>query len=298
MNSRSESGIAMEQVAEHENSSTYSRIKEWIFETIQPEMSRSAKTTVFNIIVLALIFVSVGIVFAATFNLPQATVEILKKVEFWIVIVFTVEYALRIWTANLLYPEKNWFMARVCYVFSFMAIIDLLAIFPFYIPFVLPKEMISLRALRALRFLRMFKLNRHFKTLAILDSVIREKAKDLLVVFIYMVLIVMFLSVVVYSVEHDVQPDKFDTVYAALWWAVETFTKAGTRGVYPITTLGRVIGVIVAVLGICLFALPTGIIVSGLNEHLKRDGVEDGQTKKSDTVEHSVPCQGRHDSSE
>ena len=111
----------MEQVAEHENSSTYSRIKEWIFETIQPEMSRSAKTTVFNIIVLALIFVSVGIVFAATFNLPQTTMEILKKVEFWIAIVFTIEYALRIWTANLLYPRKNWFMARVCYVFSPMA---------------------------------------------------------------------------------------------------------------------------------------------------------------------------------
>ncbi len=272
----------MEQVAEQENSSADSRMKRWIFETIQPEMSRSPKTTVFNIIVLALIFISVGIVFAATFNLPQTTMEILKKVEFWIAIVFTIEYALRIWTANLLYPKKNWFMARVCYVFSFMAIIDLLAIFPFYIPFVLPKEMISIRALRALRFLRMFKLNRHFKTLAILDSVIREKAKDLLVVFVYMVLIVMFLSVVVYSVEHDAQPDAFDTVYAALWWAVETFAKAGTRGVHPITTLGRVIGVIVAVLGICLFALPTGIIVSGLNEHLKKEGVEDGVTEKSD----------------
>ena len=182
----------MEQVAEHENSSTYSRIKEWIFETIQPEMSRSAKTTVFNIIVLALIFVSVGIVFAATFNLPQTTMEILKKVEFWIAIVFTIEYALRIWTANLLYPRKNWFMARVCYVFSPMAIIDLLAIFPFYIPFVLPKEMISIRALRALRFLRMFKLNRHFKTLAILDSVIREKAIYSAVVLLKYLIIVRY----------------------------------------------------------------------------------------------------------
>ena len=113
-----------------------------------------------------------------------------------------------------------------------------------------------------------------------------------------MVLIVMFLSVVVYSVEHDAQPEKFDTVYAALWWAVETFTKAGTRGVYPITTLGRVIDVIVAVLGICLFALPTGIIVFGLNEHLKKEGVENGETEKSDTDEHRVPFQGRRDSSE
>ena len=288
----------MEEVLGHKELGAYSKVKQWVFSMIEPEKFHSKKTTVFNVVVMSLIFVSVGIVFAATFNLPHTTMDILKKVEFWIVIVFTVEYALRIWTANLLYQGKNWFMARVCYVFSPMAIIDLLAIFPFYIPFVLPKEMISIRALRALRFLRMFKLNRHFKTLAILDSVIREKAKDLLVVFIYMVLIVMFLSVVVYSVEHDVQPDKFDTVYAALWWAVETFTKAGTRGVYPITTLGRVIGVIVAVLGICLFALPTGIIVSGLNEHLKREGVEDGQTEKSDTGEHSVPCQGRRNSSE
>ncbi len=272
----------MEEVAEQENSSAYSRIKRWIFETIQLEKSHSAKTTVFNIIVLALIFVSVGIVFASTFNLPQTTMETLKKVEFCIAIVFTVEYALRIWTANLLYPEKNWIKARVCYVFSFMAGIDLLAIFPFWIPFVFPKEMIGIRALRALRFLRMFKLNRHFKTLAMLDSVIKEKAKDLLAVFIYMVLIVMFLSVVVYHVEHDAQPEKFDTVYAALWWAVETFTKAGSRGIYPITSLGRVIGVIVAVLGICLFALPTGIIVSGLNEHLKQQKQSSGEEKEEE----------------
>ena len=85
-----------------------------------------------------------------------------------------------------------------------------------------------------------------------------------------------------YHVEHDAQPEKFDTVYAALWWAVETFTKAGTRGIYPITTLGRVIGVIVAVLGICLFALPTGIIVSGLNEHLKHQKQSSGEEKEEE----------------
>ena len=271
----------MEQVVEQKNSSTYPRITRWIFETIQPEMFHSAKTTVFNIIVLALILISVGIVFASTFNLPKTTMEILKKVEFWIAIVFTIEYALRIWMA-MLYSKKNLIMALVCYVLSPMAIIDLLAIFPFWIPFVFPKEMISIRALRALRFLRVFKLNRHFKTLEILDTVIKEKAKDLLVFFAYMVLIVMCLSVVVYFVEHDVQPENFDTVYAALWWAVETFTKAGTRGIYPITTLGRVIGVIVAALGICLFALSTGVIVQGLNEHFKHQKQSSGEQKEGE----------------
>ena len=255
----------------------YSRVKQWLFEMIQPDKSNSAKTVIFDFVVTFLIVASVVIVFAVTFDLPPKTQALLKKIEDAIVIVFTVEYLLRIWTANLLFPKKNWFMARVCYVISPMAVIDLLAILPFYLPFFLPEGMLGIRALRLIRLLRIFKLNRHFDALAAIGGVIKDKAKDLLAVLFFMALMLLFLSLLMYAAEHDAQPDKFENAISALWWAIETFTKSGTRGFYPITTLGRIIGSVVSVLGICLIAIPTGIISSGLIERLNRKKSDAGK---------------------
>ena len=161
---------------------------------------------------------------------------------------------------------------------SAVAIIDLLAILPFFLPFVLPEGMLGIRALRLMRLLRVFKVAQHSRTLSAITDVIREKAKDLVAVLFFMSLMVLFLSLLMYAAEHDAQPDKFENAVSALWWAIETFTKSGTRGFYPITTLGRIIGAVVSVLGICLIAIPTGIISSGLIEQLKkgRPGLEKG----------------------
>ena len=87
-----------------------------------------------------------------------------------------------------------------------------------------------------------------------------------------------------YAAEHDAQPDKFENAISALWWAVETFTKSGTRGFYPITTLGRIIGSVVSVLGICLIAIPTGIISTGLIEHIKNQKKADSEKGTEDYV--------------
>ena len=244
---------------------------------IQPDVSHSAKTMLFDFFVMSLIVASVVIVFAVTFDLSPKTQELLKKVEDGIVIVFTFEYALRIWTANLRYKDSGFIKSRICYVFSFMAIVDLLAILPFYMPYFLPEGMLGIRALRLIRLLRIFKLNRHFDALSAIGGVIKDKAKDLLAVLFFMMLMLLFLSLLMYAAEHDAQPDKFENAISALWWAVETFTKSGTRGFYPITTFGRIIGSVVSVLGICLIAIPTGIISSGLIEHLnhRKQGIEE-----------------------
>ena len=248
----------------------YLRFKQGVYETIQPGESDSLKTHVFDFLVMLLIIASVFIGFALTFALPPATMDILRKIEDGIVIAFTFEYLLRIWTANLLYKDCSWLGSRLKYMFSIIAIIDLLAILPFYLPFFLPEGMLGIRALRLIRLLRIFKLNRHFDALSAIGAVIKDKAKDLLAVLFFMALMLLFLSLLMYAAEHDAQPDKFENAISALWWAVETFTKSGTRGFHPITTLGRVIGSIVSVLGICLIAIPTGIISSGLIEHLNR----------------------------
>ena len=250
--------------------SLYARIKKVVYNTIHPDTSNSVAAKIFDVIILALIIASVAIVFAVTFDLPQDMLEMCRTTERVIVIIFAAEYLLRIWTANLRYPDSGWFVSRIRYIFSIMAIVDLLAILPSCLPLILPEGLLGIRALRLMRLLRVFKVAQHSRTLSAITAVIKDKAKDLLAVLFFMSLMVLFLSLLMYAVEHDAQPDKFENAISALWWAIETFTKSGTRGFFPITTLGRIIGAIVSVLGICLIAIPTGIISSGLIEHLNR----------------------------
>ena len=265
-------------------SEAYNRVQDFVYRTIQPDSDADGTglTFVFDAVIMLLIGASVAIVFAITFDLPPAIMDVLKKAEWVIVLVFTVEYLLRLWTANLRYPSdgnvvSRMILPRLRYVVSLMAIVDLLAILPSYLPYLLPEGMLGIRALRLIRLLRIFKATQHSRTLSAITDVIREKAKDLLAVFFFMSLLVLFLSLLMYAAEHDAQPDKFENAISALWWAVETFTKSGTRGFYPVTTLGRIIGSIISVLGICLIAIPTGIISSGLVEQLKnRNTKEEG----------------------
>lgn len=259
----------------------YGRFQKWVYETIQPDASDSTKTMVFDFVVMMLIIASVVIVFAITFDLPQNVMNVLTTTEAVISILFTAEYLARIWTAKLRYPDHGFWGCRFRYAISPMAIVDLMAILPFYLSF-LPVGMLGIRALRLVRLLRIFKLNRHFDALAAIGAVIRDKAKDLLAVLFFMSLMVLFLSLLMYAAEHDAQPDKFENAISALWWAVETFTKSGTRGFYPVTTLGRIIGAVISVLGICLIAIPTGIISSGLVEHLKNRKPASGDGDKKE----------------
>ena len=273
--------------------SWYKKIKSFVYRTIHSssDVQPTVLTVPFDAVVMVLIFASVVIVFAVTFNLPPDVMGILKKAESGIVAVFTVEYVRRLWTADLLYIQKwkackkgrpvkkRWFFARIWYVFSLSAIIDLLAILPSYLPYLLPEGMLGIRALRLIRLTRIFKVTQHSATLSAITAVINDKAKDLLAVFFFMSLMVLFLSLLMYAAEHDAQPDKFENAISALWWAIETFTKSGTRGFHPITTLGRVIGAVVSVLGICLIAIPTGIISSGLIEQIKN---REKDTKQGD----------------
>ena len=255
----------------------YRGLQRFVYESIQPDADAPGTflTAWFDAIIMLLICVSVAIVFAVTFDLPPSIMDVLKTTEQAIVVVFTGEYLLRLWTANLCFPqEKGSIVARVVlprirYIFSVIAIVDLLAILPSFLPYLLPEGMLGIRALRLIRLLRIFKVTQHSRTLSAITEVIKGKAKDLLAVFFFMSLMVLFLSLLMYAAEHDAQPDKFENAMSALWWAVETFTKSGTRGFYPVTTLGRIIGSVISVLGICLIAIPTGIISSGLIEHLK-----------------------------
>lgn len=256
------------------------RIKRAIFEIIQPDEGNSLRSRIFDWLITGLIMASVVIVFAATFDLSHEARKVLFVMEGVASIVFTVEYILRIATADLLYPECGKFKSRIKYVLSPMAMVDLAAILPFWLPVLLPETMLGIRALRLVRLLRIFKLNRYFDAMKSLANVISSKRRELLCSFFFLMILMMVASLLMYSAEHDAQPDVFRNAFSGLWWAVATLTTVGYGDIYPVTPIGRLIGAFIAFAGLAAVAVPTGIITSGLSENLlngKKDKCKEKQ---------------------
>ena len=245
-------------------------IRRRVFDIIQPDDGTSLLSRIFDWMITGLILASVIIVFAATFDLPKGVLRALLLIEGVASVVFTVEYALRILTADFLYPESGTIKARVKYVFSPMALVDLVAILPFWLPMLLPGTMLGLRALRLVRLLRIFKLNRYFDAIKSLGEVIVLKKRELLGSLFFVSILMLISSLLMYSAEHEAQPDVFRNAFSGLWWAVATLTTVGYGDIYPVTALGRLLGAFIAFSGLAAVAIPTGIISSGLMEALSR----------------------------
>lgn len=224
----------------------------------------------FEAVVAVLVLVSVGAVFASTFELSERTVSWLRVFERVASAVFTFEYAARLWTADLRRPGMSPVRARLDYAFSFMALVDLVAILPFWIPVLFPDHLLGVRAIRLLWLFRVFKLNRYFTAMATLGVVLREKRRELFGSAYAIGIMMLVSSLLVYVFEHDAQPEAFRNALSGLWWAVVTLTTVGYGDLCPVTPAGRVLGGILALLGIAAVAIPAGIISSGLTDLLHR----------------------------
>ena len=246
-------------------------MKKRIFQIIQPDQGNSLASRVFDWFITTLILLSVVSVYAVTFDLPPKVKTPLARFEDFVAIVFTVEYALRIWTADLLHPKSGTFGSRVKYVCSSMAVIDLVAVLPFWLPMFIPDSMMGVRALRLVRVLRLLKLGRYFESLASIGDVVRAKKRELFGSLFFVFLMMMVSSLVIYAAEHAAQPEVFRNAFSGLWWAVATLTTVGYGDIYPVTAIGRIFGAVIALLGIGMVGIPTGIIASGLMERISRD---------------------------
>jgi voltage-gated potassium channel len=267
-----------------------------IFEIIQPDDGTSKLSKFFDRLITALILASVVMVFVGTFDTQPNTRRILSFLESIASIVFTVEYVLRIATADFLYPKSGVFVSRVKYITSPMAVVDLVAILPFWLPMFLPGTMLGIRALRLVRLLRIFKLNRYFDAMKAVGEVIVAKKRELLGSLFFVALLMLISSLLMYSAEHDAQPEVFRNAFSGLWWAVATLTTVGYGDIYPVTGLGRFIGAFIAFSGLAAVAIPTGIITSGLSERISKMAVpnyEDGRNEdKRDELMRTVRKQG------
>jgi len=219
----------------------------------------------FDYIIAALIIVNALIVVIETvpeFALKYGQLFIL--LDSAIAIVFTIEYALRLWscTATKKYSHPLW--GRLRFALAPMSLVDLVAIIPFYAPiFLVSLNLNALRALRLLRLARILKIYRYSDELQAFGRVIKLKRRQLTASLMVLAIGLIFSSTIIYFAESQAQPEHFGSIPASLWWSSITLSTVGYGDVIPVTPIGRLFGAIVALLGIGIFAIPAGILASG-----------------------------------
>lgn len=263
----------------------YRKVQKRVFEIIEKGKRTDIISVIFDAFIMTLICLNVVSVFVESFSINEKLSSALKSFEFFSIIVFTIEYLLRLWTAPCLYNDCSPIKSRIKYVFSFLAIIDLLSILPFYIPFIITVDLRVLRVLRIFRLFRLLKFNRYTRAMQNVFEVMKMKSIEL-ISSVFIVLVLMLISsALMYSIEGEAQPEAFQNAFSGLWWAIATFTTVGYGDIYPITVAGKILGGVVSLLGIGLVAVPTGIISSGFME-LNQKKVDDIDISDSDlTIE-------------
>ena len=191
--------------------------------------------------------------------------------------VFSIEYLVRLWSCNINDKYQAPLKGRLRYMITPLAIVDLIAILPFFLPMLFP-DMRFVRVIRFVRFFRLFKLVRYSAAMKTLANAIVAKKEHLLITFFTAFIILVLSAVLIFFAEHDAQPDVFSDIPSSMWWAVVTLTTVGYGDTYPITGLGKILGSIIAMLGIGLLALPAGILASGFSEQIRQNKEEKEKT--------------------
>jgi len=263
-----------------------------VYDILEMTDTEDLISRIFSIFIVTLI--SINIVCIVLESIPELDAEYRHTfflIELVSTVIFAVEYALRFWSSvETTEPRKSNARARLSYVFSPLAIIDLLAFLPSLLQLLFPG--IDLRFLRVLRLLRVFKLTRYFASFELLLSVLYEERKNLAGIFVLLMVVLTLAASALYMVERDIQPDKFGSIPQAMWWAIAALTTVGYGDVYPLSAAGQILGSLVTVVGIGMVALPSGILASAFSEQMRRkresiqllidDALEDGNIDHSE----------------
>ena len=212
----------------------------------------------------------VAMVVASHYGPHEAMTVTLQQFELLSASVFALEYALRVWAIGAAPDLEETHGGRLRFALSPMMLVDLLAILPSLIPVFGMLDARVLRLARLFRVGRVFKLGRYSGSLQLIGRVFRQKRADLLSTLMVLAILLFVASTLMYFAEHGAQPEAFPNISESLWWGMGTLTRIGYGTAEPVTVAGRVIGATLALMGIGLFALPTGIITSGYMDELRR----------------------------
>jgi voltage-gated potassium channel len=249
----------------------YHSTKHKVHILLHPELGDTRWDKILNAFIIVLIVLNVAAVILETVQpIHDEYAAFFHYFDMVSVFIFTIEYILRVWSCNHDPRYQHKFHGRLRYVFSTEALIDLIAILPFYIHVVVGLDLRVLRILRLLRFFRLFRLTAYMKSAKMVKSVFTLRANELKLSFVLITFVIIIASCLMYFAEHSTQPDKFSSIPATMWWAVVTVTSIGYGDMVPISTLGKTLSGIISFMGLAIFALPAGIITAGFLEEINK----------------------------
>ena len=238
-----------------------------LFHIIEVGNNQDAISRLYDYINALTIIINLIVSIMYTFEEPRLQYgDFLLTVRHITVAFFALDYFLRVFTAKYLFPGKSEMKAVWGYMKSFTGIVDLLSFLPYYLPGVLPAGIVAFRMLRLIRIFRLFQINSYYDSLHVIAEVIKRKQQQLISSVFLIAILMIASSLCMYSLEHDAQPEVFENAFSGIWWATSTLLTVGYGDIYPITTLGRIFGILTAFLGVGMVAVPTGIISAGFVE--------------------------------
>jgi len=242
-------------------------VKRKIFNIIQIGDKSNHLSRAFDIFITATIILNIILTFLQTFEELSFLSLCFNILEYVTLGIFCIEYILRIWTADYLYPQLSKCRARIRFIFSFDGIVDILTIIPVFFL----SGFVIFRMLRVARIFHLFRLNAKYDSFNVITTVLYEK-RNQIISSVFIVLVLMLASsLCMYSVEHDAQPEVFRNAFSGVWWSMSTLLTVGYGDIYPITPLGRIMAIVIAYLGVGAVAIPTGIISAGFVEQYQRN---------------------------
>lgn len=225
----------------------------------------------YDVLSTLLTLVNIGVTVLYTFDQMELNHgRLLLTIEGVTVAFFAVEYFLRLWTAQFIYPNRSEWSAVKKYVTSFSGIVDLLSFMPYYLPVFFPAGATVFRMFRAVRIFRLFQINAYYDSLNVIGEVISSKRQQLMSSVFIILLLMLSSSLCMYSLEHEAQPEVFSNAFSGIWWSVSTLLTVGYGDIYPITTMGKIFSIFITCLGVGMVAIPTGIISAGFVDQYSR----------------------------
>lgn len=246
------------------------KLRRRIFNIIQIGNKQDLPSWLFDWFIIIVICLNLFATIFETFKEAQPYMPILRTIELVTVIIFIIEYILRLWTADFLYPEKKRLHARIAFIFSFFGIIDLCTFFPYLLPFVFPRGAVAFRIFRVIRIFRLFQINTQYNAFNVIINVLNEKKTQILSSVFLILILMVASSLCMYSLEHEAQPESFENAFSGIWWSMSTLLTVGYGDIYPVTTLGKLMAIVIAFLGVGMVAIPTGIISAGFVEQYSK----------------------------
>lgn len=191
---------------------------------------------------------------------------ILLWIERITVATFAIDYFLRIFTARFLYEDVadiTDVKAARKYMFSFMGVVDILSWLPYFLPIFFPAGTVAFRMIRIVRIFRLFRIDAYYDSLHVITQVIYGKRQQLISSVVLILILMIGASLCMYSLEHEAQPEVFQNAFSGIWWAASTLLTIGYGDIYPVTMMGKSLGIVISFLGVGMVAIPTGIISAG-----------------------------------